>query len=145
MEILKDTLFWRGDEIDMQKHANSCLKNMIDLSFFGVKDTSVIIQSILASSLPRKVAKKYIHDEYLSLSENVKEEVSEQRRLMGRKKLSSLRKTYKIIMNGKHVPKHNYTFRIDSNKICNTISFLQTSLQVKPGHIHNRIFCCPKH
>lgn len=56
---------------------------------------------------------------------------------MGSEKFSSLRKTYKVLRSGKSVPRHNYTFRIDAEKIENTISFLQESLQLKPGCTRN--------
>ena len=135
--ILRYCLFWKYYEFDNQMHAMSCIKNLLYLSLFGSSDTSITTQSILASSIPRAHAKKFLHDEYLTLTESQKLHVSDHRRLMGKQNFSSLRKTYNIIKTGDSLPRHNYTFRIDSNKICNSISFLQESLQVKPGCTRN--------
>ena len=52
---------------------------------------------------------------------------------MGKKKFMSLRKTYDILCRGIELPKHNYSFRIDSGKLVTAITFLRESLRVKPG------------
>ena len=95
--ILRDSLFWKSYEVDNQMHGMSCINNMLYLSLFGGRDISTITQSILASSLPRIHGKKLLNDAYLTLNEFQKVQVSSHRRLMGKHKFSSLRKTYNII------------------------------------------------
>ena len=63
--------------------------------------------------------------------------ISHSKKRMGKLKFSSLRKTYDRLSNGLDVPKHDYSFRIDPGKLSHALSFLQTSLEMKPGTLRN--------
>lgn len=115
----------------------SLCNKLVTLGFFGNRKTSLVCQSVMATSLPRLRCKTILNTSYEALEDGQKPNVSTLRRSMGREKFSSLRKTFKILKSGCDIPKHNYTFRIDAHKISNAISFLQESLQVKPGSSHN--------
>lgn len=52
---------------------------------------------------------------------------------MGSDEFMSLRKTYNVLTQGKELPKHNYTFRVDTAKLQGVIEFLSETLNMKPG------------
>lgn len=56
---------------------------------------------------------------------------------MGQIKFASLRRTYDILLDGQRLPKHDYSFRVDANKISATMQFMQNTLQLKPGYTRN--------
>jgi hypothetical protein len=108
------------------------------LAFFGSRNTSIVAQSVLSHSLNRTEAKQLLLDEYNALDDAIsKAGVLERRRAMGKVKFASLRRTFAILAMGNDVPKHNYTFRIDAAKISPVITYLQESLQVKPGYVRD--------
>ena len=66
--------------------------------------------------------------------------------VIGEEQYSSLRKVFGILQNGNNIPKHAYTYHIDSNKLGTAVQFIQQSLCLKPGVVHDvsiagHIFC----
>ena len=52
---------------------------------------------------------------------------------MGKVQFASLRKVFQVLQKGGGIPKHNYSYRIDSGKLVTAIAFIQESLLMKPG------------
>ena len=48
-----------------------------------------------------------------------------------------MRKTFEILKSGKDIPKKKYSYRINFNKLANAMTFIQESLQVKPGVVRD--------
>ena len=130
---LKNAMISLLNQDDIKTRNESICEHLVNLSFFGNRNTSLVSQSIIASSLPRIRCEKLLNDSYECLEAESQDEISPIRRRMGKVKFASLRKTYNIIKNGGEIPKHNYTFRIDGHKVSHAIAFLQESLQMKPG------------
>ena len=118
-------------------HVKSLGQKVTELCLLGNRNTSLVSQSIIASSLPRTVGKILLTNVYNSLDDDSRSGISNMRKLMGKEKFASLRKTYNILRNGLEIPKQNYTFLIDAHKVPIAISYLQESLNVKPGRTHN--------
>ncbi|XP_040564364.1 uncharacterized protein [Lepeophtheirus salmonis] len=104
------------------------------LSFYGNREVSIISQSVLASSMKRLDTKNFLEKAFSVLPVEKQSEINPIRRKMGKVKFASLRKTYNLLLMGKKIPKHDYTFRIDGAKLSALISFLQSSLKVRPGY-----------
>ena len=60
-----------------------------------------------------------------------------QRAVLGKVHFASIRSLYDILAEGKSVPKHDYTYRIDSSKLTTAIRFIQDSICVKPGVVRD--------
>ena len=63
--------------------------------------------------------------------------VSQGKRKIGRRKYTSLRKTYDVLSSGGIFPKYNYMFRIDTIKVILLIQHIQKNLQLKASHLRN--------
>ena len=97
----------------------------------------MICQNFLTTSLPKLHFEKPLNNSYEALDDEKKSQVMSSKRKMGQVKCNSLRKTSNVICNGKDIPKYNYTFRVDEDKLITSIHFLQESLQIKPGTTRN--------
>ena len=116
-------------EASTQKFTN----NVSDLIFLGNRNIRIIVQSVLASSFERKFIQTFLSkesDRYIGTENEVR---AKAKCLMGKVQFASLRKVFQVLKRGRGVPKHNYTYRIDSTKLSTAITFLQGSLCVKPG------------
>jgi len=116
-------------EASMQKFT----KNVSDLIFLGNRNTRIIVQSVLVSSFERKFIQTFLSketDRYIGTENEVR---AKAKSLMGKVQFTSLRKVFQVLKRGRGVPKHNYTYRIDSTKLSTAITFLQESRCVKPG------------
>lgn len=129
---------YRSVDKDIDDPAVKVKENLVALSLHGSRNISTVAQCALAQSMTRFEAKRL-----LASQNDAMDVVSDQqtvgalRRSMEKAKFTSLRKTYSILVSGKDIPKHDYTFRVDAAKIAPSISFLQESLQVKPGYVRD--------
>ena len=92
-------------------------KNVSDLIFLGNRNTRIIVQSVLASSFERKFIQTFLSketDRYIDTENKVR---AKAKSLMGKVQFASLRKVFQVLKRGRGVPKHNYTYRIDSIKL----------------------------
>ena len=94
-------------------------------------------QSLLSTSFDRisfvenlqKQTERYIG----SSSDNV----VKRKAVIGKVFYSSLQKTFEILKSGEDIPKEKYSYRINSNNLANAMTFIQESLQVKPGVVRD--------
>ena len=68
------------------------------------------------------------------------------KKLIGRKKFASLREVFFEIKDGKPIPKYNYTFHVDTEKIASAVTYIDLTLQVRPGQcrsvrLGSHLFC----
>ena len=57
--------------------------------------------------------------------------------VMGKVQFASLRKVFQVLKRGREVPKHNYTYRIDSSKLSTAMSFIQGGICVRLGVVRD--------
>lgn len=119
------------------KSFDSIKSNMCKLMFFGNRTVSLVVQSVTAASLKWKNARQMLQDQHSKLGQEAATMVTVGKNKMGQEKFASLRKAFKILADGGDIPKHNYTFRIDSSKLIATVEYLQESLQLKPGRMRD--------
>ena len=131
MELHRDSITnnYSHGELDSIRNA------ILDISLRGRKEISIIAQSILARSIPRKSASELLLEALQRVPEGTM--IGRNKSLMGEEKFASLRKTFEVLRRGEMLPKHNYTFRVDGLKLATAISYLQDHLQVKPGALRN--------
>eukprot|EP00559_Dactyliosolen_fragilissimus_P007958 CAMPEP_0184871406 /NCGR_PEP_ID=MMETSP0580-20130426/40701_1 /TAXON_ID=1118495 /ORGANISM="Dactyliosolen fragilissimus" /LENGTH=1005 /DNA_ID=CAMNT_0027374063 /DNA_START=1121 /DNA_END=4139 /DNA_ORIENTATION=- len=113
---------------------SNLISNATELVFFGNRNTRILVHSLLAKSIPRDQMKKILQQE----SERFPDHPFVQKQtVIGKVHFASLRRIYNILLDGKNVPKHDYSYRIDSNKLSTAIRFIQDSLCVKPGVVRD--------
>jgi hypothetical protein len=109
-------------------------KNVVKLSFFGIRRYSVVSQCILATSMKHHHLRKLLHDEYEKLDETQKSQVNPIRHSMSFHKHATLRNKYEEISQGKDLPQHNTRIPpLDAAKVSATMDFLQEALVPKEG------------
>ena len=96
-----------------------------------------MVQSITTPSFKIKEAQTFIQDEIKNLNDTERKLVTKGNTLMGKVKYASLSKIFSHIAAGEKIPKHNYTFRVDGEKISSLINTIQDALQIKPGLIRD--------
>ena len=121
----------RSDMNDNRVSMKSLFTNASKLIFFGTRKIRIVVESLMASSFHHYYLKQVLFceaEKYSGLNKPCKSKVK-----MGERKFTSLRKTFNVLASGADLPKHNYSFRIDSGKLSTAMIFLQESLCVKPG------------
>mmetsp|Transcript_21013 Transcript_21013/g.29472 ORF Transcript_21013/g.29472 Transcript_21013/m.29472 type:complete len:980 (-) Transcript_21013:30-2969(-) len=119
---------------DNKPSDSSMISNATKLVFFGNRNTRILVHSLLAKSIPRDQMKIILQQE----SEQFPDHPFVQKQtVIGKVHFASLRRIYNILLDGKNVPKHDYSYRIDSNKLSTAIRFIQDSLCVKPGVVRD--------
>ena len=69
-----------------------------------------------------KEAQKLVQDDIENLNDIERKLITNRNTLMGKVKYASLRKTFSHIVVCEKIPKHNYTFRVDGEKISSLIN-----------------------
>ena len=116
---------------------NTIKGKILDLMFFGSRDTLVTVARIIYISFKLKYAHAFVEDQYSKLGEDRATSVSMGKRNMGKEKFASLCKTYKIIVSGGSFPKHSYTFFIDESTVVSSMQNFQEKLHLKSGRLRN--------
>ena len=101
---------------DTRTSEQNVTNRLMELCFFGNKILSLVFQSVISSSIPRKLCENQINQSYELLSNEKKTKIKPSKRKMGQVKFKSLRKTYNVICKGKYIPKYNYKFCVDTKK-----------------------------
>ena len=60
-------------------------------------------------------------------------DLSRKEKLIGREKFASLREVFLQIKDGKTIPKYNYTSRVAPKEIALVVTYIDSTLQVRPG------------
>ena len=122
---------------NMQKTLENKLQsNVIKLAMYSEKYSSLIASSILAITFNKYELKRFFNDAFL-----FDNNVPKSRYIVGKKRFHTLRKTFKSLAAGNDLPdKRDYSYRVDPTRIHSALSFLQTSLQVRPGAIRSISF-----
>ena len=99
-------------------------ENLTNLIFLGRKETLVTAVIILYKSSELNHSRGFMEDHFSQLSEEKYACISQGKLKIGRKKYTSLRKTYYVLSYGGVFPKNNYTFCIDTIKF---VSLMQNT------------------
>lgn len=121
----------------LEKGFKACASIVTQLYIFGNRLSRITAGSILATPFELREVQNLLGATYSSLSEDNNAANLQLRSKLGKERFTSLRKTYSLISAGNDIPKYNYTFRVDSRKIWTVLSFLQSSLCVKPGVVRD--------
>jgi hypothetical protein len=114
------------------KQLTKLSENAIKLVLFGNPVVATVAQSLLASS----------HDRFcLKLKLNLAGEatageatpVRRSKLTMGRKKYTTSNKIFNVIVDGKDVPKTEYSYRVKAEGLKGVVNFLENALEPKPG------------
>lgn len=108
-------------------------RNISDLILFGESKIRIITQSILDRSFDRKFVNEVLSRGHERYSGQPNYDILKGKSCMGKVQFATIRKIFEVMKQGRDVPKNNYTYRIDSNKLSTAVVFLQQSLLVKPG------------
>lgn len=109
-------------------------KNLVQLAFLWHREVSSCCQSVLVKSMKRDEVKEVFQVSLDELPTDTRNDIAPYRKSIGQIKFSSLRRMYSLLLAGHRIPKHDYSFRIDSSKTVGAMHFLQSSLQLKPGY-----------
>ena len=118
----------------VSKH-DKLVENLLTLGFHGTQSTSIIAQSALATTFSKRMCAILYRRSIASNPE--RDELPPMKKLIGRKKITSLRKVFRVLKNGKPIPKYNYTFRVAPAKLTSAVHYIESTLQVKPGLSRN--------
>jgi len=133
-ELLKN----KYHTIEIVDRKESLQKNAVNLMLHGCQNTSQIAQSILAKSFFRlelvQLIERCKHHQLDGCNNII---IPQGRMTMGKVKFGHSRKVYDILLASGTIPKYNDSFRVDGNKIRNVMSYLQSSLELKPGIVRN--------
>lgn len=116
-------------ELKIEASLQTFTKNVSDLIFLGNRNTRII--ALLVSSFEHKFIQVFLKKEsqrYIGTNAEVQ---AKKKCPMGKVQFASLHKTFQVLKRGRAVPKHNYTYRIDSAKLSTAVTFIQGSLCVK--------------
>ena len=104
----------------------------------------VTAASIIAKLFEFNHARELMEEQFSQVVEEKSAYVSQGKQEIGRKKYTSLRKIYNILIYGGILPKYNYIFRIDTIKVVSLMQHIQENLQLKAGRLHNVTIVCHK-
>jgi hypothetical protein len=107
-------------------------ENIQNLIIGGNRQTRLITQALLASSFPHQ-------DCIIKLHKNLQQPTDttlEKKIKFGRDMYKSSKKVFDFIVNGKDIPKHNHTFKVNANKVKLAIEFICNTLPLQTG------ICC---
>lgn len=123
-----------GDPMTLERNKikKSLEENIIRLSLNEHKITSFIACSILATSHTRLEMQSFFHDWNIKNNAYLPACCY----IVGVKRFIALRKTFPGLLTGGKVPiERVYSYRVKPRKVQNALSFLQTSLQIRPGAV----------
>lgn len=121
----------------MKKSMQNNLENdIINLALTGHAIPSMVANCILVSTYHRLEIQNLFKKAF-----ELNNKLPATRYIIGRKRFRSLKKKLKTIVQGNELlMKREYTFRVSPDKMISALSFLQNSLQVRPGAIRSVTF-----
>lgn len=114
---------------------NKLVKNLTKVAVEGHKTSSIIANSIMASTYNLFELQTILFNE-----RQLNEAIPRSRYHIAEKRFASLRKTFNEISIGNMPAKRDYAYRVDPTKIHSALAFLQSSLQVRAGAIRSITF-----
>ena len=135
---VKENFFSRACDRAMNKivsRHDNLVENVTTLGFHGNRSTSIIAQSVLATTFSRSECALLYRR---SIDSNPERHLlPPSKKFIGSKKIASLRKVFVVLKDGKDIPKYNYTFRVTPAKLTSAVHYIESTLQVKPGTSRN--------
>jgi hypothetical protein len=124
-------------EVDRVNQLQALRDNTEHVALLGEKSVSLVANALLAGSFRRlDVESSFV----ARCNTTALATVKGSRKLIGRRKYTSLRKVFTVIQAGNSPPRQEYTYRVPPEIVIGALEYVMNALQVVPGASRNITF-----
>lgn len=113
------------------------LSKSAKLIFVGNRKTRNVVESLMSAAVDKNFLKHSLSSECEKFVGTAQESMAKKKSVLGKVHYATSRKGFKFLEQGKDIPKHDYSFRVDAYKLSTAIEFIKESLCVKPGVVRD--------